>query len=221
MKKIILFIAFLSVFNGLRAQNELEIVSIREPDLNNYQVDDSINVVVTFRNGGPNTIFGSDLISFDVKITNSDTSLFFDIDRVANTNLATGDVSIYSLLSNVPLNTQNNYEVCVDVSGTSTYPNNTSKLRGPCVSFPVSLREVELKAKKIYYVEGQLKFEFDQAPQQARYRVLDLSGKVLKSGNLRAEKSQAFNFQPPANGLYFLQLQNDHSKPSTQKFIVR
>lgn len=222
MKRVILFISLIGILSGLKAQNEFEIVSVLEPDFGvNYAIDDSINVEIRMQNLGPNTIFASDQISFDVKITNPDTSIFFDIDRFAGNNLAPNDVRIYTLLTDYQLNTQNNYEVCISVAGTSSYPSNTSKKPPACVSFPVSIQEMELQADKLYFVEGQLNFEFGETPQQARYRILDLSGKVLKSGFLRNEKVQQINFQPPANGLYFLQLQSNHAKPTTQKFIVR
>ena len=221
MRRVLLFIGLVSILTGLKAQNELEIANIREPGVTNYSLDDSVNVEVVMRNVGPNTIFATDLITFDIKISTVDTTIFRTVDRVANTNLSPTDVSIYTLLTNFPLNTQNNYEVCVGVAGTANYPTNTSKVSAPCVSFPVGIKKNELKADKLYYVEGQLRFRLSETPQQARYRILDLSGKVLKSGTLKAEKNQQVYFQAPANGLYFLQLESNEGNPSTQKFIVR
>jgi hypothetical protein len=222
MKRILLAIGLIGIMSGLTAQNEFEIVSILEPSFGtNYRIDDSINVEVRMRNVGPNVILASDKIEFDVKITNPDTSIFFNVEKFATTTLDTGDVAIYTLLTDYQLNTQNNYQVCISVAGSTTYPLNTSKEPPACVSFPVSLQERVLKANKLYFVEGLLRFELDKAPQRARYRILDLSGKVLKSGNLISERTQQLNFQAPAKGLYFLQLQNNEAKPSTQKFIVR
>lgn len=222
MKRILLFIGLIGILSGLKAQNEFEVVSILEPSFgSNYRIDDSINVEIRMRNVGPNNIFASDKIEFDVKITNPDTSFFFNMERFAATNLSPGDVAIYTLLTDYQLNTQNNYQVCISVAGTTTYPLNTSKEPPACVSFPVSLQESELKANKLYFVEGQLRFEFESVPQQARYRILDLSGKVLKSGNLRSERIQQINFQAPAKGLYFLQLGSNETQLTTQKFIVR
>jgi len=222
MKRILLLFALAGILNGLQAQNELEITDIREPVFGaNYSVDDSINVEVTFRNLGPNIVFSSDLINFDVKISTVDTTLFFNVSRVANANLGINDIGVYTLITDFALNTQNNYEVCSSVSGTANYPTNTSKASATCVSFPVALDQLELKASKIYFAEGKLNFELSESPQQARFRILDLSGKILKSGNLKSEKNQQIDFQAPANGLYFLQLESNQGKPSTQKFIVR
>ena len=222
MKRVLLFITLLGILGSTQAQNEFEVISILSPNFGtNYAVDDSVDVEIRMKNVGPNIIFASDKITFNIKITNPDTSIFIDVEQFAAENLSPEDVRIYTLVTDYRLNTQNNYEVCISVAGSATYPTNTSKEPPACVSFPVSIQEQTLKASKLYFAEGQLKFEFAEAPQQARYRILDLSGKVLKSGSLRAEKIQEINFQAPANGLYFLQLESNQAKPSTQKFIVR
>lgn len=222
MKKTLLLTFLLVFLSSLQAQNDLEIGSIRKPEFNfNYSVNDSIDVEVTFFNNGPNTIIATDIIYFDVKVANPDTTIFFSIDKVASANITPGNAAVYTLIQNLPLNTQNNYSVCVSIRGTNIYPTNTSKEPGPCVSFPVGLEERELKAERLIYNEGLLTFYMLEVPKDAYAAIMDMSGKVIQSAELRSEKEQSVRFIPPAGGLYFLKVADLSGQQSTHKFIVR
>ena len=204
------------------AQNDLEISSIRSPQFDvNYELTDSVNVEVTFLNKGPNVILGTDYIYFDVKVSNPDTTIFYNMRRLSLSGVPVNGVEIFTLINDLKFDSQANYQVCVNVSGTDLYPTNTSKKTGPCLPFVVGVEEVKIEANKIRFNENMIRFELNQNFPNTIYRVLDISGKVLRSGNIRNDKVQVIAFKAPARGLYFLQLQSDRGQQSTFKFIVR
>lgn len=220
------WIALLFIVAGyqmeLNAQNELIISSIRSPQFEfNYKADDSINVEVVMKNNGPNIIFGTDQIHFDVKLSNSDTSIFYAVSRFPFSNMAINDAQIFTLVQDIKFNAESNYQVCVSVSGTDQYPSNTSKDPGPCISFVVGIDEKMVKENKVFFQNGQMNFELNNPTSDLQYRIIDLSGKILKNGNLNRQREQAVRFSPPARGLYFLQLLSAIGQQSTYKFIVR
>lgn len=223
MRRFIVLLLLLNVFGFVsNAQNNLEIASIRSPQFNfNYSEDDSINVEVSLLNKGPNTIFSADQINFDVKLATVDTTIFFNITRVANVNIPVNGAAIYTLIQDYKLGTTNDYQLCVSVSGTVQYPSNTSKESGPCIAFVVSLGERQIKAEKIFYQENRLNFSLASSPINTQFRIMDMSGKVLNSGLLKRNSDQSIHFAAPARGLYFLQLQNNNGQQSTHKFVVR
>lgn len=207
---------------ALIAQNEFEIGSIRSPQFEeNYELTDSVNVEVTLLNKGPNVILGTDYIYFDVKVSNPDTTIFYNMRRLSLTGIPINGAEIFTLINDLKFDSQANYQVCVNVSGTDQYPTNVSKKPGPCLPFVVGVEEVKIQASKIRFQENLIRFELNQTFPNTIYRILDLSGKVLNSGDISQARVQELRFRAPARGLYFLQLQSAKGQQSTFKFIVR
>ncbi len=204
------------------AQNSLEVSSIRSPQFDfNYEASDSVNVEIVMVNKGPNTIFATDLIYFIVQVSSDDTSLFYNVSRYPLTSMNANDAQVFNLMQNLKFDSESNHQICVDVTGSDQYPSNTSKNRERCISFVVGIEENALEASKIFYRENNLHFQLNDPIQGLRYRILDLSGKVLKNGTLSVQKEHIVGFDPPARGLYFMQLQAENGQQSTAKFVVK
>ncbi len=212
----------IAIQSGIKAQNDLEVTSIRSPQFNaTYDLDDSVNVEVSLKNNGPNVIIVGDYIHFDVKVSTADTTIFYNVIESAIVNLGVNNGQSFTLLRNLKLDSESNYQICASVNGTDLYPTNTSKVSGPCVSFVVGVEEQMIKANKVYFIDNRIRFELSQALPSTQYRILDLSGKVLKDGILDRVNQQEAIFKAPAKGLYFLQLRDLKGKQGTYKFIVR
>lgn len=217
---LLLLISVISL--GLGAQNTLEVASFRSPQFDfNYEQTDSVNIEVVVQNKGPNVIFGTDRIHFDIKVTSSDTTLFYNVSEFPLTNIDVNNVQIFTLIRDYKLDYESNYQICVGISGTDQYPTNIIKDPQNCISFVVGIEEQKLKASRLYFNGNSIIFDLNQVLPGIRYRVLDLSGKVLTDGMLRNESQQSVDFNPPAKGLYFLQLQAQNGQQTTQKFIVK
>ena len=223
MRRIFLvcLVAICSQLN-LQAQNELEVSVIRSPQFDfNYEEDDSVDVEITMVNRGPNIIERTDFIYFDVTVANPDTSIFYtDIRRLPLRDVAVNGAEIFTLITDLKFNSQDNYQICVNVKGTDRYPTNISKKVGPCVSFVVGVQEEMIAASKVYFSNNKILFQLNKNLPSTVYRILDISGKVLNSGTLNRNYEQELNFDAPAKGLYFLQLQAIDGQQATYKFII-
>ncbi len=223
MKRIITSILLLLLF-GLQVKsqsNEFE-VGILSPIANQIlDTNAKINVSIVLINKGPNVVNSNDKILFRIKIGSNDSTTFIDTSVFAGRLIRVDETVRYDLVDSFAFYGSNRYEVCASVQGTIAYPTNSSKKPGPCVGVLVGEKEIQNKINKVYFAEGRIRFELDQAIQNGTLQVLSITGQELLRKRTNNSKRQEFSFNPGAKGIYFLRVTESKGSTMINKFIVR
>lgn len=222
MKRIFPFF-FLLMFLSLTADaqvNEMEVAQVPSPIKNtNYNSPDSADIIIRIRNVGPNTIQTFDSIRVRYTISQSDTAIQIDTTLFPGRPVVPNSLIQFTLRENYKFEGKGSFSVCADALGTILYPTNPSKFPGACSQFLVGIESVDLKPNKVYFSNGRLNFELQEA-FAGQVLIFDITGKALQENVLRSNKKHSISFNTSAKGFYFLKIIDQSGNSSISKFVV-
>jgi hypothetical protein len=201
-------------------KNEIHVVGIPSPLFqNNYEVNDSVDVVVRIQNKGPQTL-RFDSISFKISIFyNEMDATYIDTTLASNKILKIDDIEDFTIIENFPLRFSSNYKLCAFVTGTSEFGPNNTKTTPTCSPFVVSVKDVKPKINKLSFKNGQLVLSLAQPINHGQIEILDVTGKVLYKDEKPLGRENLININSPGKGFYFVRISTS-DKQSVHKFMV-
>lgn len=220
MKKILCLLGLFISIGSFAQSNGIDARNFISPQAG-FRYDSAAveDIVIRVKNDGPNIYFSTDSLFFDVSISTNDTSIFEKAVVAVGTNFGVGVFRDYTLISGFKFDPENDYTVCTTPTGSNFYPQNSVKDPTACVAFVVSLNEFQLKIEQVVFNNGQL-FISSNLNEVAQISILDITGRLLSEVNRFVDPSTTIEFNPPANGFYFAQINTKSGKSATVKFIV-
>lgn len=218
------FIAFLNLNNvygqGQGTANNIEVAQVSSPIANfNYQLNDSVELVIRIRNVGPNALIAGDQFKITYSIANSDSTYSRDTLIQVGVPMAVGNILQYTLLEKIVLDNASNFSVCADVKGTIVYPDNTNKFPSSCSAFIVGLEKTKPSVESIYFANGRLNFKINHGSELKAY-IFDLTGRQLAEKNIQPHQRQSIDLVNPSKGFYFLKLIDKTGNSAITKFVI-
>jgi len=199
--------------------NKMDVLSILSPQPKyNYDSSATVDIIVRYRNSGPNYIASTDTIYFVVEVANSSNSYYYNVNIPPKALLSQGDAKNDTLLFDYNFPEESSYSLCVSIEGTKSFQLNDSKNKSKCVNFVVNLNEIKTKVEKLFYANNKINFRFNQKVN-AQVHVYDISGKEIFSSRVN-QKAGELDFAAPASGFYLLRLVEGNGNTTTSKFIV-
>jgi hypothetical protein len=203
-------------------ENELVVTRIVVPSSSvTYNTVDSSAFIIRIQNRGPHVLTSGDGIKFNYTLSNnSGQSESYDTTIVVGTpDFTVGSVREYTLNAKIYLNGDDLFSSCASSSGSVVYPINTSKSPSECELFFVGLDEEKVSIDKAYFTDNTIHLSLSHAVA-AQAEVYDITGKLIQSSKLNAQKKQVIEFNGAARGFYFLKILQREGSSSIARFIV-
>ena len=218
------YIAFINLNivygQGQGSTNSIEVAQVSSPVASfNYQLNDSVDLIVRIRNVGPNALIAGDQFKITYSIANSDSTYSRDTLLQVGTPMPVGRFLQYTLLEKLVLDNASNFSVCADVKGTILYPSNTNKFPSACSSFIVGIEKVMPSVESIFYTNGRLNFKINHHSELKAY-IFDLTGRQLAEKTIQPHQRQSIDLVNPSKGFYFLKLIDRTRNSAITKFVI-